>query len=100
MDPSPIKESQYPWLPRSYLDDASSDPEKCSEGKQGNVLEGEPQFLKGAFVLQQVLGVAHQVLLGAALPDHQQRAEDGGEIEWSPAQPEVEEKEELEAGLC
>ena len=88
------------WLRRSYLDDAGSDPEEGSEGEQGNVLEGEPEFLHRAFVLQQVLRVAHQVLLRAALADHQQRAEDGREIEGSPAEPEVEEEEELEAGLC
>ena len=68
-----LKQSIYhEWLRRSHLDDAGSDSEEGSEGKQGNVLEGEPEFPNCTFVLQQVLGVAHQVLLCTALADHQQ----------------------------
>ena len=68
-----LKQSIYhEWLRRSHLDDAGSDSEEGSEGKQGNVLEGEPEFANCTFVLQQVLRVAHQVLLCTALANHQQ----------------------------
>ena len=57
------------------------------------------QLLKKGFVLEQVLGFADQIKLGADLPDDEDRAEDRADEEGAPVDPDVEEEKKLERGF-
>ena len=77
------------------LDNAGANSKEGSEGKQWDVLDCQPEFFKSTFPSKQVLRFPGEVFLSAALPDHQQGAEDGGEVELAPTQPEVEHQQQL-----
>ena len=57
------------------------------------------QLLKKGFSLKQVLGFAHQIELGADLPDDEAGAEEGADEEGAPVDPDVEEEKKLERGF-
>ena len=63
------------------------------------MLHCQPEFFNSTFPSEQVFGFAGEVFLRAALADDEEGAEDGGEVELSATQPEVEHQQKLERGL-
>ena len=71
----------------SDLDDASTNSKEGSQREQGDVLHRQPEFFYSTFSSEQVLGFASEVFLSAALANHQEGAEDRGEVELPATQP-------------
>ena len=71
----------------SDLDDASANSKEGSEREQGDVFHRQPEFFYCTFASEQVLRFASEVFLRAALANHEEGAEDGGEVELAATQP-------------
>ena len=77
----------------------AAQPEHAGEGHHRGVLHDQQHLLKERLLLQLVHLPLHQDVLGADLADDEGGADDGAEVELAAAQPDVEEEEELDAGL-
>ena len=77
----------------------AAQPEHAGESHHWGVLHDQQHLLNEGLLLQLVDLAFHQDVLGANLADDEGGADDGPEVELAPAQPDVEEEQELDGGL-